>query len=152
MPQYLSKEKLVELEAEYKKLTTTDRQEVASRLQRAKEFGDLSENSEYNEAKDEQAQLEYRISELEQTLRDAQIIQKSSQKDTISIGSTVSVIKSNGEKAVYQIVGSHEVDPDNGRISNESPIGAGLLGHQAGEEVTIETLNGPAKYKITSID
>lgn len=152
MPQYLSKEKLTELEGELKKLTTTDRQEVAERLRRAKEFGDLSENSEYNEAKDEQAQLEYRISEVEQILREAEIISKSAQKDKVSIGSSVTVTKPDGSKADYHIVGPHEVDPDTGKISNESPVGSSLLDRQVGEEVTVITPNGPAKYKINSIN
>jgi len=138
MPQYLSKEKLTELEGELKKLTTTDRQEVAERLRRAKEFGDLSENSEYNEAKDEQAQLEYRISEVEQILREAEIISKSAQKDKVSIGSSVTVTKPDGSKADYHIVGPHEVDPDTGKISNESPVGSSLLSSTLGSDINLK--------------
>ena len=147
---YVSDDRLKELEEEYKNLTTVRRIEVADRLKKAKEYGDLSENSEYNEAKEEQTQLEMRISELEDILRNAEIIKKSS-GDSVSIGSTVVVKKDGGDEKTFTIVGSQEVDPDKGKISNESPIGKALLGHSKGETVSVETQNGKIKYEIKSV-
>ncbi|PIR04878.1 MAG: transcription elongation factor GreA [Candidatus Liptonbacteria bacterium CG11_big_fil_rev_8_21_14_0_20_35_14] len=147
---YVSDDRLKELEEEYEELTSIRRLEVADRLKKAKEYGDLSENSEYNEAKDEQVQLEIRIAELEDVLRNAELIKKSS-SSVVVIGSTVKVKKADGSVKEFIIVGSQEVDPDSGKISNESPIGKGLLGHSSGEVIEIETLKGKAKYEIISI-
>ena len=151
MTHYLSSERLAELKAEYQELVTVRRMEVADRLKKAKEFGDLSENSEYNEAKDEQSQVERRIIELEDVLKNAEVIIKSEKRDIVGLGSVVEVKRGDGMSVVYTIVGSQEVDPDQGKISNESPVGAGLLGHKAGETVTVNTAKGKVDYTIKSI-
>ncbi len=151
MTHYLSKERLAELQAEYQELVTGRRMEVADRLKKAKEFGDLSENSEYNEAKDEQSQVERRIMELEDILKNAEVITRSGKHDEVSLGSVVEVEKDGGMKAVYNIVGSQEVDPEQGKISNESPVGAALMGHKAGETIKVRTLKGEVNYTIKSI-
>lgn len=149
---YLSKERIAELKDELNDLVTNKRMEVAEKLKRAKEFGDLSENSEYNEAKDEQARLERRIAEVENILQNAELIKKSSQKDEVNIGSTVSVEKNGDAKIAYTIVGSEEANPDEGKISNESIVGGALLGHKVGDKIDVETPNGKNSYKIISID
>lgn len=151
MPHYLSKERLEELQAEYQQLVTERRMEVAERLKRAKEFGDLSENSEYNEAKDEQSQVERRIAELEDVLKNVEVVIKNGNKDMVGLGSVVEVERGDGASMVYTIVGSQEVDPDQGKISNESPVGEALLGHKTGETVAADTFKGPVKYTIKSI-
>ena len=150
MTYYVSKERLGELEKEYNELITTRRMEVAERLRRAKEYGDLSENSEYNEAKDEQAQLERRIHEVEDILKNSEVIKKDNNASVASIGSEV-IVKKAGKEFTYTIVGSQEADPDQGKISNESPVGSALLGHAAGENVTVETLSGKVIYTIVAI-
>lgn len=152
MTHFLSKERLAELQAEYEDLTLRRRMEVADRLKKAKEFGDLSENSEYNEAKDEQAQVERRIAELEDILKNSEIIKKSSKKDEVTIGSTVTAERNDGVKVTYTIVGSQEADPDQGKISNESLVGGALLGKKVGEEAKVETMQGKKIFKVLAID
>ncbi|MBI3114558.1 MAG: transcription elongation factor GreA, partial [Candidatus Harrisonbacteria bacterium] len=120
--QYLTLERLEALKAELQDLKINKRIEVAERLKRAKELGDLSENSEYFEAREEQAQLEARIIELEEIIKNASVIGKSTSHAKVEIGSTVEVAK-DGAKMKFTIVGSNEADPENGRISNESPLG-----------------------------
>jgi len=120
--QYLTKERFEEFTAELETLKSKRRVEVAERLKQAKEYGDLSENSEYAEARDEQTSVEMRIAELEDLLKQAVTITKAEGSDIVTVGSTVTVRK--GEKTMtYTIVGSHEAKPEEGRISDESPLG-----------------------------
>ncbi|MBI4119693.1 MAG: transcription elongation factor GreA [Parcubacteria group bacterium] len=149
--QYFTSERLEELKKELKELKTKRRAEVSERLKRAKEYGDLSENSEYSEAKDEQAQLELKIYELEETVKNAEIIQKSSGREAVAIGSTI-VVQKGGQTFRYTIVGSNEAKPEEGRISNESPLGRSFLEKKAGDSVVIDTPSGKIEYKIIAIE
>lgn len=141
------------LEAELEELKLVKRKEIVERIKVARGFGDLSENSEYESAKDEQAFVEGRISTLEQMLRNAEIIDNSHlAADEVSIGRTIKFVElPDGEEEVYMIVGKAEADPFNGKISNESPIAKALMGHKVGHSVTIETPAGDMDVKITSI-
>lgn len=149
--QYLSKEKLEELKNELNQLKTTKRGEIAERLKAAKDFGDLSENSEYSEAREEQARVEGRIFELEEMLKQASIIEKSSSVSEVHVGSTVTV-KKDGKTLSYNIVGSNETVPEQGKISNESPLGKALLGRKVGDNVSFQTPGGEATYTISKIE
>jgi len=149
--QYFTPERLEELKKELNELKTKRRQEVADRLKRAKEYGDLSENSEYSEAKDEQAQLEARIFELEETIKNAQLIQMTSGRAVVQIGSTV-IVEKGGKTSRYTIVGSNEAKPEEGKISNESPLGKAFLGKKPGESVTVTTPSGKIEYKVITIE
>jgi len=151
MNYYLTQEKLDELKAEVEYLKTEKRMEIAERLKRAKELGDLSENSEYQEAREEQNQVETKIGELESMLKQAVIIQKSSNHDTVQIGSTIEV-KKNGKVLKFTIVGSNESRPEDGLISNESPLGRSFLNKKSGEVVNVDTPAGKMKYEIVSIE
>ena len=148
---YLTKARLEELAAELKDLKTRKRLEVSERLKRAKEFGDLSENSEYSEAKEEQSQVESRIFELEEIIKNASIIKKSSDKSEVVIGSMVSVEKG-GKEFKYHIVGSNEAMPEEGRISNESPLGRAFLGKKVGDMAEVSAPSGKISYKIVGIE
>ncbi len=149
---YLSQERYDELQKELKELKTVGRQEVAERLKRAKELGDLSENSEYHEARQAHANLEKRINELSDLLKNASIIKKSIGAQTVRIGSKIRLKKDNKEIVSYIIVGSNEAWPARGFISNESPLGKALLGRKVGDEVRVETAVGEKTYKILSIE
>ncbi|PIU98656.1 transcription elongation factor GreA [Candidatus Wolfebacteria bacterium CG03_land_8_20_14_0_80_40_12] len=151
MQYHLTKEGLEELKKELEYLKKEGRIGIAERLKRAKEYGDLSENSEYTDAKEVQSLLEGRIFELEQIIRNVIIIKKSNQKEKVSIGSTVEVEKS---KKIfrYTIVGSKEAKPEENLISNESPLGKAFLNKRLGEIVEIETPAGKTKYKIVKIE
>ncbi len=142
-----------ELKAELKYLRTTRRNEVAEKIKEAKSFGDLSENSEYDEAKSEQGKLEAQITEMEYTLQHVKIIDESTLgTDTVHIGSYVKVFDHDfNEELKYQIVGFPQADPLENKISDESPIGKGLLGHKAGDIVDIETPGGNIKLEIKEI-
>lgn len=148
---YLTTERLEELKQELGALKTTKRIEVAERLKRAKELGDLSENSEYFEAREEQAQVETRIVELEEMVKNASVIKMTSGKSKVQIGSTIDVSK-DGQKSTFTIVGSNEASPETGRISNESPLGQSFLGKEAGETVKVKTPKGEVSYKIVKIE
>ncbi|HXF44363.1 MAG TPA: transcription elongation factor GreA [Candidatus Paceibacterota bacterium] len=148
---YLSQEKYETLKAELEEMRTKGRQEIAKRLKQAKELGDLSENVEYQEAREQQARLEKNICEIEELLRTASIIKSSAGAATVRIGTKVTVEK-DGEKKTYSIVGSNEARPDMGMISNESPVGRSLLGHKAGDIVKVETGSGVNTYKIIAIE
>jgi transcription elongation factor GreA len=149
--QYLTKERLEELKIELETLKNKKRVEVAERLKQAKEYGDLSENSEYAEARDEQANVETRIAELEDVVKEAVTIKKAEGGDTVTVGSTVTIKK--GEKtASYTIVGSYEAKPEEGRISDESPLGKAFLKKKAGESVKVNTPSGAATYEILKIE
>jgi transcription elongation factor GreA len=150
----LTPQGLEELKARIEHLSGPRRREVAERIKEAREFGDISENSEYDDAKNEQAMLEKQIAELEEKLRSASVIDQSSvSTDTVSVGTTVHVKDQKTDKSVkYKIVGSSEANPSENKLSNESPVGKALLGHKRGEEVTFTTPKGERRLKITKID
>jgi transcription elongation factor GreA len=141
------------LKATITELETVKRREVAERIKAAREFGDISENSEYHDAKNEQALLETRILRLKEQLRGARVIDTSDiPKDVVSIGSKVKVkYVDDGETDEYEIVGSAEADPANNRLSNESPVGQAVLGHKKGEVVEVAAPSGSIKLQIVSI-
>lgn len=148
---YLSQEGYEELVKELNELKTTGRKSVAERLKHAKELGDLSENSEYQEAREDQTRLEQRINQLEETLRQTVLIKKTSGSATVRIGSRVKV-KKNGDTAKFSIVGSHEARPAEGLISNESPLARALLGKKVGDTAEVHTPKGSVAYLITEIE
>ncbi len=141
------------LKATIDELETVKRREVAERIKSAREFGDISENSEYDDAKNEQALLESRIARLKEQLRAARVIDTSDiPKDVVSIGSKVKVkYVDDGQTDEYEIVGSAEADPGNRRLSNESPVGRAVLGHKKGDVVEVAAPAGPIKLQIMSI-
>lgn len=147
---YLTAERFEELKAELVNLKTVRRLEVADRLKRAKELGDLSENAEYSEAREEQAVVESRIFEVEDMIKNAVIIKTGTDSKLVEIGSSV-VVSRGGKETTYHIVGSNETKPEDGYISNESPLGKAFLGHKPGEEVTVTTPKGDVKYTIVKI-
>lgn len=135
-----------ELVKELDYLKKEKRAEIAEKIKVARSYGDLSENAEYDAAKDEQGHLEQRIMELEATLQNAKIIERSSMtKGTVAVGTTVIVEDSKGKESTYSIVGSTEFDPLHGKISDDSPVGIALKGHKTGETVTVELPNGKTK-------
>lgn len=145
---HLTQDGKVELETELSELKSR-RSEIAEKIANARDYGDLSENAEYDAAREEQAQLESRVSELEEILQNADIIKPAKSNGTIQVGSTVDL--KNGKKVTYQIVGPVEADPLEGKISNESPIGAALMGKKVGEKVTIETPKGSVSYTVEDV-
>lgn len=145
----LTQEGLEKLKGELRKLKEVDRKEVISRIKTAKEFGDLSENSEYDDAKNEQAFVEGRIQELEATIKYSKIVEHKNNGD-ISVGSVVEV-EVEGDKETLIIAGQTESDPINGKISSDSPVARALIGKKKGEAVDITTPNGKVKYKIISV-
>ena len=145
----LTPEGLTKLKGEYDQLVNIKRSQIIRRIERAREFGDLTENSEYDAAKEEQSLLEHRISELEEVLHKAQIISEPPNNGFVVIGSTV-VVEMGDEVHEFTIVGSMEADPATKKISNESPVGQALLGLRVGE--TIEVAVGPVKSKIRVLE
>ena len=144
--------RLQELEAELNYLKTTREKEVAELIKEARSFGDLSENSEYDEAKNEQAKIEARIVELEKMLENVILIEDDINTDTVTVGVTVTVYDLEFEEELtYRVVGSAEADPMNGLISDDSPVGKALLGAKIGDEVTAETPMGEINFKIVGI-
>jgi transcription elongation factor GreA len=152
-PQYLTPEGLKQLEQRLKDLREIRRPEVAERLRQAlEEGGDLSENAEYEDAKNEQAFVEGEILRLETILSSAQIIEATGKKDVVSLGSKVTVQEQGtSEKEVYFLVGSAEADPSQGKISVESPLGRELLGKKKGEKVTVQAPAGEIIFTVKSI-
>ncbi len=149
-PTYLSREGEAALRAEHEELVSARRAEIAARIHDAKEHGDLSENAEYEEAKNEQAFVEGRIQTLEAMLKTAVIIENSG-SEHVALGSVVAVESIDGDET-FMIVGSAEARPAEGRISNESPVGRALLGRKAGDTVTVKLPNGSdIMYTVTSI-
>jgi transcription elongation factor GreA len=148
--QYFSKEGLEKLKEEYAHRTGALRTEIAARIKEAKEQGDLSENAEYTEAKESQSLNEGRIEELKVILDNAVIISAGGKGGTVSVGSTVKVQTGKDER-VFTIVGAAEADPANGKISNESPLGAAFLGAKKGDKVTVQTPKGAVEYKIADV-
>jgi len=151
----LTPEGLDKLKAEIEYLSNEKRREVAERIKEAREFGDISENSEYDDAKNEQAMLEARIASLEDKLRSATVIDASElDSNVVRVGSLVSVKdEGSGKSLKYTIVGSTEADPTQNRLSNESPVGKALLGRKKNDSVKVQLPNGKAReLKITKID
>ncbi|MBI4143079.1 transcription elongation factor GreA [Candidatus Uhrbacteria bacterium] len=147
---YLTSEGLEKLQAELKQLKQVRRKEIADKIERAKELGDLSENAEYQEAKEEQGFIEGRIIELETIINSATIVTGQSGTKQVNIGNTVRV-RQNGNERTFSIVGANEADPTAGKISNESPLGRSLLGRRVGEQVTVRVPKGDVEYTITEI-
>lgn len=148
--QIMSQEGYNKLQEELNFLSTTKRREIAERIERAKELGDLSENAEYGEAKDAQALNEGRVLELSNILKNVTVVSGSKGSSEVAMGSTIEV-KSGAKSKTYTIVSFNEADPLNGLISNESPLGLAFLGRKKGEEVLVETPKGSVKYKIIKI-
>lgn len=146
---YLSKESLEALKKEYEDVKYVQIPAVANKINEAKQQGDLSENAEYHQAKEEMAWAQGRLLELENIIGSAQIIEKS-KSDKIGLGNTV-VVEVNKIEKTYQIVGAQEADPLNGKISNESPLGNAFLGHKSGDKVEVRTPAGLQNYEIKEV-
>ncbi len=150
-PVLITKEGLRKLEDEYEELTSRRRREVAERIRHARDFGDIAENAEYIEAKNEQGLLEGRILTLEAMLRNAVLIEEAStERGVVGVGVSVRVKGPEGDET-YSIVGAAEADPLRGYISNESPLGRALLGHRAGDEVEWQSPIGTSRLKIVAV-
>ncbi len=147
---YISKDGLDKLRAELDEMVTVQRPEIAQRIHDAKEHGDLSENAEYEDAKNEQAFVEGRIQTLEGMIKNASLIDEHTSTDHVQIGSNVKVAGDDGTETFY-IVGSAEAKPAEGRISNESPVGRALLGRRKGDKVVVKVPAGDFAYKILEI-
>lgn len=149
----LTPEGQIKLEDELKHLETTRRREVGERIKEAKEFGDISENSEYDDAKNEQAMLEHRIALLEHRMRDARVIDVSEiSTAAVSVGTLVRLRDLEAGKTIeYHIVGSAEANPAENKLSNESPVGRAIMGHKKGETVEVVAPRGTLKFKIMAI-
>ncbi len=146
----LTPEGYLELEAELNDLKLNKRPEVINALKYARSLGDLSENADYDAARNEQAQLESRIKELEYKLEHSEIIDNKD-KQVANVGSTIVVEYEPGDEEEYKLVGSLEADPFNNKISNESPIGKAVIGHKAGEKVSVESPNGSYEVLLKSV-
>ena len=149
-PTYLSREGLEKLREELEQMVNVRRSEIATRIHDAKEHGDLTENAEYEDAKNEQAFVEGRIQSLEALIKNAILIDEKHSTTHVQIGSTVEVESEDGREK-YTIVGSAEAKPSEGRISNESPVGRALLGHKKGDKVVVSVPAGAFTYKIVGI-
>ena len=149
-PAYLSKDGLEQIRKELEELVNVRRAEIAARIHEAKEHGDITENAEYEDAKNEQAFVEGRIQALSALVKNAVVIEENHSSTHVQIGSTVTIQSKDGKES-FMIVGSAEASPAEGRISNESPVGRALLGHKKGEEITVSVPAGDSKYKILSI-
>ena len=150
----LSPERLKELQDEMQYLKSVREKEVAELIKEARSFGDLSENSEYDEAKNEQGKLYSRMAEIEEILSNYVVIEEdASAGSEVRLGSTVTVLdKEFNEEEVYKIVGSQEADPMNGSISEDSPFGRALLGQNKGDDVTVDAPAGPVYYKVIKVE
>ncbi len=151
MTEYITAEKKIELEKELARLAGIDRKEVLVKLEYAKSLGDLSENAEYHEARDEQGKLEDRIQKIEHILKNSTVV-TTHHADLVEVGTTVTVSKKGGEKKVYKIVGAEEADMIQGKISNQSPLGAALFGKKKGDTVSVHAPAGVVEYTIVSIE
>lgn len=146
----LTQEGLTKLNDELKALVTEKRPGVIERIREAAAHGDLSENADYAQAREEQSFIEGRIQEIEDMIKNAEIITHSTQTNTVTIGSTIKV-KVAGDEKEYSIVGSNEANPGAGKISNESTVGKALLGKKVGDKVTVTTAAGEKEYEISAI-
>ncbi len=150
---YLTQDGLDNLKAELEELKGPAREKLSARLRAAIQMGDLSENADYIQAKEEQGFLEGRILELEQILRNVVIIDESvKNREVVDIGAHVTIREGSFPEETYHVVGPKEADPINGRISHESPIGKALLGHRVGDEVSVETPGGSIRLHIVRIE
>ena len=145
MTTYVSQDKLEELKEEFVFRQKQGRKDIASKIEQAKELGDLSENFEYHEAKEQQAQNEARILELKDMVQNAVIVEEQSGGESIKLGTKFKA------EIGFELVGSSEADPVQGKISNETPVGNAFLGKKVGEVVEIELPNGPVQYQVTEI-
>lgn len=149
--QYFSKEGLLKLKSDLELLKTKRRKEIAERLEFAKSLGDLSENSEYQEAKESQILNETKIAELEDMLRRAVVVERSASSEEVTIGSEVVLKDQGGGEVKYKIVGSNEASPEKNKISNESPLGKALFGRKKFDLISVTTPKGQMEYKIADI-
>lgn len=150
MAKFVTKEGLEKLKEELEYLKTTKQRELAERLRRAIAFGDLSENFEYADAKDEQIMLQTRVAELQEEIREAKVVEKGSKSGKVQVGSTVN-LETEHAKMTFTIVTGKEANPLEGKISAESPVGSCLLGKKVGEKCTADLPAGPITYKIVRI-
>lgn len=148
--QIITQEGYDKLKAELEELTIVKRREIAERIQRAKDMGDLSENAEYSEAKDAQAFNEGRIAELTQMIKNLTVVENGGSQDEVNMGSTITV-EGNGQTREFTIVSFNEADPANGKISNESPLGRSFIHKHKGDSAIVETPKGEIEYKIVDI-
>ena len=148
----LTKEKLEKLEDELEYLKTKKRPEMAEKIKIARSFGDLSENADYDEAKNEQGEVESRIMKIEDMIRNAKTIEVKENSDTVGVGNTVTFYDEEfDEEVVYKLVGTAESNPLEGYISNESPVGEAIIGHKVDDRVEVETPNGKMYFVIKNI-
>jgi len=147
-------EGLEKLQKELAYLTETRRKEVADRIRQAREFGDISENSEYDEAKNEQGLLERRIGELQRRVRYVKVVDPSEvEEDAVDLGTTVTLrVVGNGQERTFQIVGANESDPTSGKLSHASPVGKAVLKRKVGEKVMVFTPRGATEYEIVNVE
>lgn len=150
-PYYVTATALENMVQELQELKTVKRREAAEKVNQAKELGDLSENAEYQDAKEQLAFIAGRIQELEMQISNAVVISEGERRDTVGIGATV-IAKLGSRDVTYQIVGSEEADPSSGRISNESPLGIAFLGKRVGDDAIVKTPAGETKYQILKIE
>jgi transcription elongation factor GreA len=149
----MSAERLEELKQELEYLQTVREKEVAEQIKEARSFGDLSENSEYDEAKTEQGKLYSKIAEIKNLVENAEIVQKSEGTDTVGNGSIVTIRDVEfDDTEVYQIVGSQEANPTAGKVSDDSPVGRALMGHRVGETVQVQAPAGAIEFEIIKIE
>lgn len=151
MENYYTKEGLQRLKDELEYLENVRRKQVAARIKEAIAQGDLSENAEYAEAKEEQGFIEGKINELKEKIKYSKVIKKKGNSSTADLGSTIVIEDEDGEEKEYNLVGSGEADPMNGLLSNESPIGKAFIGKSKGEKVEVETPGGIKKYTIKDV-
>lgn len=148
----LTKEKLEKLEDELEYLKTKKRPEMAEKIKIARSFGDLSENADYDEAKNEQGEVESRIMKIEDMIRNAKTIEVNENSDTVGVGNTVTLYDEEfDEEVIYKLVGTAESNPLEGYISNESPVGEAIIGHKVDDRVEVETPNGKMYFVIKNI-
>ena len=148
-------EGLEKLQKELSYLTDVRRREVADRIRQAREFGDISENSEYDDAKNEQGMLERRIGELQRRVRNVRVVDPSeAAEDAVDLGTTVTlrVVGKKGQERTFQIVGANESDPTSGKLSHASPVGKAVLKKKVGEKVTVSTPRGATEYEIVNVE
>ena len=148
-------EGLEKLQTELSYLTEVRRREVADRIRQAREFGDISENSEYDDAKTEQGLLERRIGEIQRRIRNAKVVDPSeADTDAVDLGTrvTLRVVGKKGNERTFQIVGANESDPTNGKLSHVSPVGRAVLKRRVGEKVTVSTPRGATEYEIVNVE
>ncbi len=147
-------EGLEKLQTELSYLTEVRRKEVADRIRQAREFGDISENSEYDDAKTEQGLLERRISEIQRRIRNAKVVDPSeAETDAVDLGTRVTLrVVGKKKERTFQIVGANESDPTNGKLSHASPVGRAVLNRRVGEKVTVSTPRGSTEYEIVNVE